>query len=286
MKVFAYGTLLQGERNYRVVAPYVDRIEPGTICGTLYNYGPFPFLVLTPTGQVVGEWMIIKEGMEQEALVSLDRLEGYHEGSASNLYDRVTVHDLAQPELDGYVYVYPSESNHIQIRDFPVIVQGDWRRREESVYFAYGSCMNEDDFHRTIPNGKMLSRGLLLGYVLRFNGYSPTRNGGIANVEMNRDQWVEGVLWSVSNRDLAALDRREGHPYFYRRVTAKIRVKHGFVKAFTYQLVRGNVIDYDPSPEYLSLILDAPVSNGYKKILRQSWSREQRGRILCEFEEN
>lgn len=271
MRFFVYGTLLQGESNHHVIAPYLDHVEPGVIRGTLYNYGPYPFLVLTPTGEVSGEWITIKPGMDSQAIDAVDRLEGYREGETNNLYDRITVQDLKRPEIEGVVYVYPEGSNHVEIRRYPVIVKGDWRRRKDAVYFAYGSCMNETDFLRTCPNGVMLSKGLLLGYELRFNGYSPSRCGGVANIEKSDDQRVEGVLWAVVEREMAALDKREGHPYFYRRKNVWVRVKHGFIKAFTYQLVDGDLIDYSPSPSYLSLIMNAPVSRRYKEKLLQEW---------------
>jgi gamma-glutamylcyclotransferase (GGCT)/AIG2-like uncharacterized protein YtfP len=272
MRVFVYGTLLQRESNHRVIAPYLDTVEPGTIRGTLYDYGPFPFLVITSTGTVYGEWMTIKAGMERQALASLDRLEGYREDEKNNLYDRVTVTDLKHPAIEGYVYTYPDDGEHINIRQFPVIVQGNWRRRHEPVYFAYGSCMNEEDFHRTCPNSAMLSKGLLPGYELRFNGYSASRQGGVANIERNDGKQVEGVLWGVSESDIKALDKREGHPYFYRRVKGKVRVKHGYAKVFTYQLVVGDETDFPPSPSYLEIILDAPVSKKYKESLAQNWA--------------
>ena len=225
----------------------------------------------TDTGLVFGEWMTIKEGMEQQALARLDRLEGYSEDSTSNLYDRVMVNDWEYPEIEGYAYAFPRGNGGERIRKSPVIIHGDWRKRKELVYFAYGSCMNEADVLRTCPTGTMIAKGVLSGYELKFNGYSIGRRGGVANIQKSKGARVEGVLWSVSDKEIAQLDRREGHPCVYQRQTISVRVKHGFIEAFTYQLVQPNPYEFAPSMGYLSLIFDAPVSKKYKEKIKEEW---------------
>ncbi|MBE1441633.1 gamma-glutamylcyclotransferase (GGCT)/AIG2-like uncharacterized protein YtfP [Paenibacillus sp. OAS669] len=72
--IFVYGTLLQGETNHEVAKPYVEQLEKGCVRGALYNYGPYPGLVLAGEGSVEGEWLLVSE----EGLVQLDGLEDYH----------------------------------------------------------------------------------------------------------------------------------------------------------------------------------------------------------------
>lgn len=130
MYVFVYGTLLKGESNHRVIVPFTEDTQPGAIQGTLYDFGPHPFLVLSQTGVVHGEWVKIKGCMERQALHALDQLEGYREGSTNNLYDRVIVRDLTQAMYEGYVYVYPDGTSALDIRKYPIIVNGNWRDRD------------------------------------------------------------------------------------------------------------------------------------------------------------
>ncbi|WP_352432831.1 gamma-glutamylcyclotransferase family protein [Pyrinomonas sp.] len=50
VNVFVYGTLIPGEPNYRIAAPYVRKTRPGALRGHLYDVGAFPALVLDPGG--------------------------------------------------------------------------------------------------------------------------------------------------------------------------------------------------------------------------------------------
>ncbi|TXK85514.1 gamma-glutamylcyclotransferase [Paenibacillus sp. N3.4] len=99
--VFVYGTLLVGESNHHIAAPFVLSVKPGTINGRLYDAGPYPALVLTEENYVVGEWLeVTKEGLE-----AMDVLEGYRGPGASNEYERVWVPDV-DGLREGWVYIW------------------------------------------------------------------------------------------------------------------------------------------------------------------------------------
>lgn len=123
-RVFVYGTLLTGEENHEVAAPYVRAACPGKVNGRLYNVGPYPALVLGEEGEVEGEWLTVTE----EGLKAMDELEDYVEGRRDNEYERVWVRDARKP-IEGYVYVYPPE----KAAGLPLIPSGSWRRREEKM---------------------------------------------------------------------------------------------------------------------------------------------------------
>ncbi|WP_461201235.1 gamma-glutamylcyclotransferase family protein [Anoxybacillus sp. TBDG-1] len=105
-QVFVYGTLLQGEPNHHVVAPYVAHIEKGAVCGWLHSvHDLYPALVLDPSAPPVdGEWLTVSE----KGLRAMDRLEGYYGEGKHNDYERVFVTDVNGKTV-GFVYVYPSE---------------------------------------------------------------------------------------------------------------------------------------------------------------------------------
>ncbi|WP_445614213.1 gamma-glutamylcyclotransferase family protein [Geobacillus sp. YF-1] len=123
-RVFVYGTLLMGEDNHPIAAPYVRDVRPGKVKGRLYNVGLYPALVLGEEGEVEGEWLTVTE----EGLKAMDELEDYGEGRDDNEYERVWVRDVCQP-LEGYVYVYRPE----KAVGLPLIPSGSWRRRKENM---------------------------------------------------------------------------------------------------------------------------------------------------------
>ncbi len=264
MRFFCYGTLRKGYHNHRVIKPFVVSVEPGVIRGTMHEGPGFPYVVLRGDGLVRGEWMAIRPGSEAKALAAVDRLEGYHGEDRANHYDRVIALDAMDPNIEGWLYVAGAD---LDIRKrYPVILSGDWARREVALYFAYGSCMNEPDFRRTCATAKDMGTAKLPGYQLRFNGYSAARHGGIANIERKKGAVVEGVLWRIMDpQDRKRLRAREGAPHVYREELIRVRVISGWTWAFTYRLVRPFHIDIAPACSYLRLLLDSPVSERYKE---------------------
>lgn len=116
--VFVYGTLLRGERNHGVVAPYLKAVQPGMVRGRMYDVGTYPALVLgTDDHLVVGEWFTVTGA----GLKAMDALEEYFgPGHPDNEYERVQVADVSNGR-SGWVYVW--EDN----RQCPEIVSGNWR---------------------------------------------------------------------------------------------------------------------------------------------------------------
>ena len=73
---------------------------------------------------------------------------------------------------------------------------------------------------RTPP---LICRAILPGYELRFNKTpGPKKGTGYANVVPAAAKWVEGVLYLLSEEDLARLDRYEGVPEHYKRHWLKV----------------------------------------------------------------
>jgi len=102
IKVFVYGTLLEGESNHHVVKPYLKGTSAGKLRGSLYDVGHFPALILDECdSEVQGAWFTVSVA----GLRSMDRLEGYYGPNESNLYDRVWARDIENGE-EGWVYVW------------------------------------------------------------------------------------------------------------------------------------------------------------------------------------
>lgn len=116
ISVFVYGTLLTGEVNHRIAAPYLREVQPGCIRGRLYDVGAFPALILDAAGrEIEGEWFEVTP----EGLKSLDRLEGYSGPGRNNFYERVWVRDAINGRT-GWVYVWQDS------RGCPEIPFGSW----------------------------------------------------------------------------------------------------------------------------------------------------------------
>jgi len=154
-------------------------------------------------------------------------------------------------------------------------------------YFAYGSNMNHEDF-----KGRCASKSnidltakkpvpcTLKNYQLAFNYYSTTRNGGAVNIEKAGGERVEGVLFELSEKELKAIDAKEGYygpnnqRNFYDRLEVLVTPK-GSTKpktAVTYiankKMVKTSF--QPPTKDYLKVIVDGARAYGLPK----AWLRK------------
>jgi cation transport regulator ChaC len=122
-------------------------------------------------------------------------------------------------------------------------------------YFAYGSCMSLKDIQRTTP-ADFVAAATLFDHKLAFTRYSRGRQGGVADVVESAGDFVEGVLFKIY--DLKALDRREGHPFAYKRKKVKVMVQTPrgmkFMNVYTYSVVNKEPYEIKPSEAYKRLI--------------------------------
>lgn len=87
-------------------------------------------------------------------------------------------------------------------------------------YFAYGSNMNWTQMRRRCPSAKFVCVARLADYAFGITRHSRLRDCGTANVLPSAGQEVWGVVYEVSDADLAVLDgfedgyRREILPVF------------------------------------------------------------------------
>jgi hypothetical protein len=109
------------------------------------------------------------------------------------------------------------------------------------LYFAYGSNMDPAQMTERCPGARLEGIGYLPGYILCFPRRSMKRRCGVSSVQpqANHDTW--GVLWELSDQDLAALDKNEGYrpdrdplANAYNRVTVTINHGGSWVEAETY----------------------------------------------------
>ena len=127
------------------------------------------------------------------------------------------------------------------------------------VYFAYGSNLNVPQMAARCPDADGPERATLADHDWLIN------ERGVATLEPFIGSEVHGVVWRISDRDLAALDSAEGVPVRYRRDRLVVQTARGPVEAWVY--IDHRVEPGPPRPGYLERIIDGAVHHG----LPQRW---------------
>lgn len=122
-----------------------------------------------------------------------------------------------------------------------------------SLYFAYGSNLDDGQMRRRCPGAWRVGRAVLPGYRLAFAGHSQTWGGPVATLVRDREAQVVGIVYRLARGELRVLDRYEGFPYQYQRYRRVARVGKGSRR----QLVHVYVLPDDavcavPSVPYLT----------------------------------
>lgn len=79
------------------------------------------------------------------------------------------------------------------------------------LYFAYGSNMDGMQMRERCPQSRFLCIGSLAGHALCFPRFSARRKGGVASITPRTGAVVWGIVYELSEVDLARLDGFEGH---------------------------------------------------------------------------
>jgi cation transport regulator ChaC len=139
------------------------------------------------------------------------------------------------------------------------------RPSDKVWYFAYGSNMHEGTFVGRRRIRPLESRvGRIAGYRLRFNLEGrPRGKAAPANICLDPDQEVWGVLYKITSRDMLRLNSAEGVPgrgYQPTLLTAE-DLEGNSVTAVAYVAV-GKEIDGNPSHRYISLLREGARRHG------------------------
>ncbi|KWX67548.1 poly-gamma-glutamate hydrolase family protein [Mycobacterium sp. NAZ190054] len=114
-------------------------------------------------------------------------------------------------------------------------------------YFAYGSNLCVQQMAHRCPDATDPRRATLADHDWLIN------ERGVATVEPLTGGEVHGVVWQLSDRDLATLDSAEGVPVRYRRDALTVMTEHGPSTAWVY--IDHRVEAGPPRPGYLERIL-------------------------------
>ena len=130
------------------------------------------------------------------------------------------------------------------------------------LYFAYGSNLNPEQMRRRCPDSQFIGVAILRDFHLAFAGHSKRWGGGVATVLEAPEGQVEGIVWSISDRDLESLDRCEGYPYSYDRSSFEVHLASGETQ-YAVVYVKRDDTSVPPSAEYLDVIIKAYEHRGF-----------------------
>ena len=128
----------------------------------------------------------------------------------------------------------------------------------KTLYFAYGSNMNNSQMAERCPKANNLGAAVLKNWGLRERLH--------ADIEKSKGEEVHGVLWGVTRECLGSLDRYEGFPSYYikRLVSVKMEGCEAYVKAIVYIMNRkmSNLRDeFEFYPEYALACSEGAIEN-------------------------
>ncbi len=132
--------------------------------------------------------------------------------------------------------------------------------------------MDREQMAERCPGARALGAARLAGWRLTFTRDSPAWGGGVGHIELAQGDEVWGVLWDLTDNQLASLDEYEGvavGAYVRDRVT--VRFGERDVEADVYFAVpRGYK---KPSKKYMAALLRGAEAHGcpdeYVKRLRE-----------------
>lgn len=129
-------------------------------------------------------------------------------------------------------------------------------------YFAYGSNMSPAIMARTCAGYEVIGAAQLPDFRLAFLRRSARWGNGVADVVATLGEAVWGVLYTVFDDCLDALDVKEGVGVAYDRHDVTVyRVDGTAIQAMTYMVIDKLDAELAPSPAYLNAILDGAAAH-------------------------
>ena len=121
-------------------------------------------------------------------------------------------------------------------------------------YFTYGITLSRKFMTGVCPNARAAFTATLPNHKLIFTGWSRQWHGGTASVKPFQGEKVIGGVYEISETDLRALDKFEGHPANCNRLNKMVITEDGDrIEAQVYiKLLQSE--EAPPSREYLAII--------------------------------
>lgn len=123
---------------------------------------------------------------------------------------------------------------------------------DESLYFAYGSNMDEGRMKSRCPRARILGPGVMPGFELTFR---KSGSGYYASIDAVQGAFVPIVIWILQKEDLQRLDRCEGvgNPECYIRIRGRAQFGLQTIDGYYYHLPSSRAKG-KPHEDYLDLL--------------------------------
>jgi gamma-glutamylcyclotransferase (GGCT)/AIG2-like uncharacterized protein YtfP len=79
------------------------------------------------------------------------------------------------------------------------------------LYFAYGSNLDPEQMKQHCPQSVVVGLASLTDYRMTFPRFSNRWGGGTAGIQLSHGEIVWGVVYELTDSDLASLDEYEGY---------------------------------------------------------------------------
>lgn len=122
------------------------------------------------------------------------------------------------------------------------------------IYFAYGSNLCPDQMTTRCPDHQIIATGILHDYQFCFPRSATFRSGGVAGIKPLKDSKVWGVIYKMSQHDIAHLDKIEDLGVCYNKAQVIVETANGTVEAFSYIAIDEEGTHL-PTRTYLDIIL-------------------------------
>lgn len=279
-KVFVYGTLMQGEAHHNFLANAKLLAEQAWVKGTLFETDDYFPALIEGDETVYGELYEVSDS----ELAALDELEEYFMDPNRDLYERKSLEvgtDGGRHVAYGYLLVKPRRAmlqGKIPHQNWKV---HQWMKEKDYLYFAYGSCMDNDRFKKAGVDHLFtdcLGRGVLEGYTLKFA--MKGTEGGAADI-VEDGGVVEGKVYRVNREALDYLYVREGvQAGHYRPQVISVTLNGEKVDVLTF-IVIDKHDELTPTEIYATEIL-----RGGKETLSKDYWDALHQRIKTDFKIN
>jgi gamma-glutamylcyclotransferase (GGCT)/AIG2-like uncharacterized protein YtfP/cation transport regulator ChaC len=270
--VFVYGTLRKHERNHFLLKDSKLISEQAWTFGKLFDTGNgYPMMKKSSRQKVYGELYEVN----QKQLASLDELEGYQVNSKDNLYER-EIRTVFSDNGECSAYLYLSE------RACPIAISsGDWKiyqllkkNPEKVLYFAYGSCMDMERFHKAKVGhffDKVIGVATLKNYSMKY--LFTASDGGRGDI-IEDGGITEGILYETPFEAVNYLFQREGYSVgMYRATMVDVQINNKIYKDVLTFHVYDKKEEIAPPEHYAIEILrgsrNRVSEEYYKKLVKQ-----------------
>lgn len=144
-------------------------------------------------------------------------------------------------------------------------------------YLAYGSNLNVEQMRFRCPGAKIVGTAEIKDYRLMFKG---SKTGAYLTIEPEKGCAVPVGVWSVTQADIANLDRYEGYPTFYYKIQMNVLCSDGHRhKSFIYIMHEDRLLGI-PSEYYVRTCIEGYRAFGFDlKVLSDAIEYSRKGAV-------